>query len=574
MAIAKLSTEENLTEEQLRNAIIQKDTELGSDYNERVGGVTNQVGVGKKIAGYKNLRNFFEGDHWSYIKEDGTPIRVYNYCRTTVLNYTAFLANESPEDDVPPRDVTDEIEVARTTEVENILREIKEDNEFPIVFSEAVQNQSLLGDCFIFGPYIEWVKVPGSKKKLPRVRFKNIKRVENVRPLWSDEDFTEMEGFILYHRISVRKAEKVYSEQMKERGIRSLAATPPVNYQQPTGNPMCTVKIYWDEKYLLAMVEDRVIDFKIHNWGFIPGIFVPNIRYPTRPWGVSDIEDILDSQVEYNEAVSATRGKINQVAIPHIFYAGEEEPLDYQAGQAQLIKLSPDARVFPDPMGQSTAPFDIYMGNRKSDIHQLSMISEIFYGGAMTAKATGRALSVLMQGVNNKVKLKQQYWKVALQKLNANILRLVEVYAPNAKMLIQGYYKTDIFFPSILIRNVTEEINKFNMKLQSQYTTMKNLGIPAPKEEQKVMKREWEDMDLAIEISRNPGMRMEIQRIMREAAMSRGEQGPTKGPILTEGEGGAGHEAEEELPMAAPRTPTETSATPEGAVELGAFRGK
>lgn len=566
----------NLTEDQLRNYVISKDSELEQDYNERVNGIDNLIGTGKKIAGYTNLRKFFEGDHWSYFKEDGTPVRVYNYCRTTISNYTSFLASESPEDDVPPRDNLDEIEIARGEEVEKLLDAIKEDNDYPIVFTEAVQNQSLLGDCFLFGPYVEWVKV--GERKLPRIRFKNVKRIENVRIFWSDEDFNEMDGFVFYYRVSVKKAEKIYEEQMRERAISSLAPSTPMNYQQETGYQMCTVKIYWDEKYLLAMVEDKVIDFIVHDWGFIPGILVKNMAHPTRAWGVSDIEDMLDAQVEYNEAACATRGKINQVAIPHIFYSGEGEPIEYQAGQAQMIKLGPEDKIWPDPMAQSTAPFDIYLNSRKQDIHHLSMISEIFYGGAMTAKATGRALSVLMQGVNNKVKQKQQYWRVAIKKLNANILRLVELYVPNSKNLIQGYYRTDIFFSSVLIRNVTEEINKFNMKTQSLYTTMKNLGVPSPKEEIKIMKREWEDMALAIEISRNPQMRMQLQGMMAEElarATGGAPPSPTGGkPQLTEGEGGAGVEKEESLPMSAPKTPQQSPTSPEGAVAMQGVRGR
>lgn len=560
---------QELTEEQVRDYIINRDSELDQDYTERTGGVDNALGTGKKIAGYDSLRNFFEGDHWSYFKEDGTPIRVYNYCRTTVLNYTSFLASEPPEDDVPPRDNTDEIEIARAEEVEKVLETIKLDNDYPVVFSEAVQNQSLLGDCFIFGPYIEWVKV--GKSKAPRIRFKNIKRVENVRPLWSDEDFTEMEGFIFHYRVSVKKAEKIYEQQMKERVISGFSSSQPTRYQRPTAYPMCTVKIYWDENYMLAMVDNKVIDFVVHKWGFIPGIFVKNLSHPTRPWGVSDIEDMLDPQVEYNESVCATRGKINQVAVPHIFYSGEGEPVEYHAGQAEMIKLGPEDRLWPDPMGQSTAPFDAYVSARKNDIHHLSMISEIFYGGAMTAKATGRALSVLMQGVNNKVKNKQQYWKVALRRLNANILRLVEIYVPNAIQLIQGYYVTDIFFPAVLIRNVTEEINKFNMKIQSLYTTQKNLGIPSPKEEQKIMKREWEDMSLAIEISRSPQFRIQLQGMIAEALKRQGEG---IGPQLTEAEGGAGTTKEEALPMSAPRTPQQAPESPEGAVRQRGFRGR
>ena len=561
--------QKNLTEEQLKDYIISKDSELDTDYNSRVNGVANAIGTGKKIAGYDSLRNFFEGDHWSYYKEDGTPVRVYNYCRTTILNYTSFLASEPPEDDVPPRDNVDEIEIARADEVEKILEAVKTDNDYPVFFSEAVQNQSLLGDCFIFGPYIEWVMV--GEKKVPRIRFKNIKRIEQVRPFWSDEDFTEMDGFIFNYRVSVKKAEKIYQKQMKERAITSLAPSEPTRYPKPTAYPMCTVKIYWDDTYMLAMANEKVLDFVIHNWGFVPGLVVKNMSHPTRPWGVSDIEDMLDAQVEYNEAACATRGKINQVSIPHIFYSGESEPIEYTAGQAQMIKLGPEDKIFPDPMGQSTAPFDTYLNSRKQDIHHLSMISEIFYGGAMTAKATGRALSVLMQGVNNKVKSKQQYWRVALMRLNAYILRLIELYVSDAENIIQGYYKTDIFFPAVLIRNVTEEINKFNMKLQSLYTTQKNLGIPSPKEEQKIQKREWEEMTLAIEISRNPQMRLEIQALMAEELRQQGAGG---GPQLTEGEGGAGTTKEEALPMSAPKTPQSSPVSEEGAVGQRAFRGR
>ena len=560
-----------ITEEQLRDYVISRDAQLDQDYTERVGGIPDQLGLGLKMAGYDNLRKFYDGDHWSYIKADGTPIRSYNYCRTTVFNYTSFLASEPPEDDIPPRDNTDDIEIARAEEVERLLTDIKEDNDYPIAFSEAVQNQSLLGDCFIFGPYIEWGNF--DDKKVPRIRFKNIKRVENVRILWSDEDYTEMEGFIFHYRVSVNKAEKIYRKQMKERGISSLSATQAMRYQTATANPMVTVKIYWDENYMLARVDDRIIDFVEHNWGFLPGILIKNMAHPTGPWGVSDIEDMLDAQVEYNETASATRGKINQVSVPHIFYSGESEPAEYEAGQAQMIKLGPDDRVWPDPMGQSIAPFSEYLAERKGDIHNLSMISEIFYGGAMTAKATGRALSVLMQGVNNKVKSKQQYWKVAIKKLNANILRLVEIYEPKAKMLIQGYYKTDVFFPSVLIRNITEEINKFNMKLQSQYTTMKNLGIPSPKEESKIMKKEWEDTSLMLEISRSPQLRMEIQKMMQQMVASRGQAGPAQGPTLTEGDGGAGNTADEALPSSTPNAPQQAPISEDGAIDQKASRG-
>ena len=563
----------SVTPEFLRAYIQEKEMELEQDYNDRLGGVVSRIG-GFKMAGYDNLRLFFEGDQWTHNKEDGTPTRVYNYCRSTVLNYTSFLANEPPEDDVPPRDTLDEVEIARAEEVEKLLGDIKDDNDFPVQFAESCQNQSLLGECFVFGPYVEWIQMKGKKKLQPRIRFKNIKRIENVRILWADEDFTEMIGFIFYYRIDWRRAEKIYEQEMKEMNIRSLAPSEPTRYQKETGQQMVTIKIFWNDTFCEHLVEDRVLKFDRHDWGFVPGLFVKNMSHPTRPWGISDIEDILDAQVEYNEILSATRGKINQVAVPHVFIAAEGQPAEIHSGQAEIIKMGPEDKVFPDPMGQSTAPFDTYRDSRKADIHGISMISEVFSGNAMTAKATGRALSVLMQGVNNKVKLKQQYWKVALQQLNANILRLIELYVPKGKDLIQGYYVSDIFFPSILIRNTVEEINKFNAKLQSQYTTMKNIGIPNPKEEVKMLKKELDDESLMIEISKNPPLRMQLMQQMQQMMQQAkgGQQPGGQNPQLTESDGGANSTSDESLPMSSPNQSQQAPLSGGGQVSQNNFR--
>jgi len=563
------SVNKNLTEAQLKRYVLQKDAELETDYGYRVNGLKNTTGTGYKLAGYNNLRKFYEGDHWDYVREDGQTQRVFNYCKTIVDNYTAFLAADPPEDDCVPSDPTDDEEWARAAEKEKLLAAIKEDNNFPLVFEEAVQNQSLLGDAFIFGPYIEWVKV--GEREIPRIRFKNIKRVENVRLIWSDEDYTEYDGFILHHRVSRRRIEKIYEKQLKERGITLTES--PRRTSGGTSSPdlMVDLLIYWDDTYMLVLADNKVIDFQKHDWGFVPGIYIKNTNHPTLPWGISDIEDILDAQQEYNETVADTRGKIKQVSIPHIFYAGEGEPVEYQAGQAQMIKIGENDRIFPDPMGQSTAPFEMHIQRTEADIHKLSMISEIFFG-AVPTRLSGRALSVLLQGVQNKVKLKQQRWRVALKKLNANIFRLVELYFEGGEELIQGDYRTEVYFPSTLVRDVTEEINKFNMKIQSLTTTQKNLGIASPKEEQKLMKKEWNDRDLMIEISRNPALRMQLQAQLHQmiANAIRAQQAAQR-PILSEAAGGAGRTREETMPMAAPGTAQPSPISPEGALRQQAL---
>jgi hypothetical protein len=115
-----------------------------------------------------------------------------------------------------------------------------------------------------------------------------------------------------------------------------------------------------------------------------------------------------------------------------------------------------------------------------------------------------------MQGVNNKIALRKGWWEVAMKNLNAQILFLAETYIPNAKLLVNGFYKTDVFISSVLLRSVSDEINKFQAKIQSLTTTQLNVGIQNPSEEQKLMKQELEDEVLATEIAKQPGLLHQI----------------------------------------------------------------
>ena len=545
---------EEVDTEKLRDYIISRDTELESDVSDRkFGKISSYAEDSYVYAGYDKLRDFFDGDQWVFKKESGGNQRVYNYCRTTVLNYQAFLSNEPPEFDVPPVDINDDYDVQLAEEKERLLKEILDDNKFALIFSEACQNQSLTGDAMIFCPYIE--EKDGEK----RIRVQNIKRPENIRIFWRDESYIEMEGFTYHWRISTASAEKIFAKELEEKKI-VLSKSFPRNYKSETEYPMTTIIQYWDERNMMFLIGDNILKFVEHNWGFIPLEYIKNIPHPTKAWGISDIEDMLDAQVEYNEAAGDVRDIIKQDAIPHIFTSGVGEAFgEYKAGKTQIIDLGAEGKVYPDPRNPKTAPVELYMNDRKSDLHGLSMVSEIIYGGPRVREATGRALSILLQGINNKVKMKQTYWDVSLKSMVANIFRLVERYWDDGKKIVQGRYNIDIFFPSVLIRDTTEEINKFLQKLQSQYTTMKNLGVPSPKDEVKKMKSEWNDVDLSIELSRQPALRMEIQKMMAGAGAE--QQPSNQQPGLQP------YENMGEQPMSATGVPVMTPRTPEGAVE-------
>ncbi len=572
--------EPQLEEKELSQYLTEIDQKLESDANKFQYGDGVYVGTAK-------LREFYKGKHWSYRKEGGGAMRTYNYCYSVVENMTAFLANETPETHSVPRDITDPVERARSEGITELLSEVHRINKLPIQFQKGVRVGSLTGVSFIFGAVWD--------DDAKAIRYWNIENPENIRPIWRDSNFSEMEGFVNRYRITVKSFQKQFKTQLEERGItvddvRGYAKVPQKpakgavsepNYTKAsdggTDVPMLEVMEYYDDTFYMAKLTSQdgkrdgvVVDFFKHDYGFVPGIFIPNIHLPGEAKGTSDIENILDAQVAYNESKSNEEDIVRQVAFSALWGKNLDNYSVIDTGVGQIYNFNDEADLQAVPRSANPVVLDNFERAIQGDLINLSGQNQALYpGGARQVLAsTGRALSVLMQGINNKVSLRKTFWKDALETLNRNILILCEKKITNGKLLIDGNYRTDVFISSVLLRDVTEEINKFNAKLQSMTTTQKNLGIPSPSEEQKLMKEELKDPIFSVEISRQPGLLQAIlqQMVQQElqaqaAAQGGGEQNPELA-ILGAGEG---EEPGAAQPISTPQQRTRR-ASPEGEV--------
>lgn len=568
------------TEIELSNYVDEVDQQLETANSRFVYGDGVYVGV-------NILREFYKGKHWSYRKEGGGTMRTFNYCFTIVENMTAFLANESPEMHSQPTDVSDPIERARSEGIDQLLNEVHRANKFPLMFQKGARCGSLNGVSFIFGAIWD--------DDAKMIRYWNIENPENIRPIWRDSNFNEMEGFVNRYYINPASFQKKYANQLRERGINlseikpfsvvvkkvpSSGDKPGYTRQNNLGQPMYEVQEYYDDTYYMVRVlgdggTKIVVDFIIHDYGFVPGYWIPNTHLPGEPTGTSDIENVLDAQVAYNESKSNEEDIIRQVAFSALWGKNLDDYSVIQTGMGSLYNFNDEAELNAMPRSTNPLILEQYQRDIQGDIVNLSGQNQALYpGGAKSVLAsTGRALSVLMQGINNKVALRKNFWKDALETLNRNILILAEKKIPQAKVLINGNYKTDVFISSVLLRDVTEEINKFNAKLQSMTTTQKNLGIPSPSEEQKLMKEELKDPIFGVEIARQPGLLQQIlaqllQTQQQNAESAAGAAGGTENPelaIMNEGGEGAS-------PMPAPQQRGASATSPEGAVSASGQR--
>jgi len=531
-------------------------------------------------SGYQTLRDFYKGKQWSFRKEGGGTMRTYNYVFTIVENMTAFLTNEPPQISCPPSNVIDPVERALAEGRTKLLNAIHEENSIGLVFQRAARTASITGDAFIFGAIPTFRTNDAGKKEFESIRYWNIERPENIRVIWKDDNFNEIGGFIKHYRISVAQAKKLFKKEIEANKFVVVADRDDVENPSNTATsevPMVTVKEYWDDtEYLLMFNNDnKPVHYVEHDWGFIPLQYVPNIHIPGEPKGTSDIEHELDPQQEYNERASDLADIIKEIAKPSYWGKNLDNLTEVRSGQIVIYQVGDDGDIQAMPKSGQTMAVESYLNDRKNDIIALSGLNQVLYPGSQVLQSTGRALSVVMQGVNNKVSLRKEWWTKAFKDLNKTILYHAEQNIPQAKLLIGGYYKSDVFISSVLMRSVADEINKFQAKIQSLTTTQHNVGIPNPSEEQKLMKEELQDEILATEIAKQPGLlhqilaeRVALMNQQTGGAMTAMGQGGLNGanpPISTEAENEPGQNPQSGQGVASP-------VSPEGAMRQMASR--
>lgn len=566
-ATADIATKRAL---ELKSYILEMEANLKLDWTKRVYG----DGV---YSGYNALREFYKGKQWSYLKEGGGTMRTYNYVFTVCENMTAFLTNEPPQMSCPPMKLDDPFERAIAEGKTKLLDAVHEDNKLGLVFQRAARTGSITGDSFIFGAIPTFKTKEDGTKVLDRIRYWNVERPETIRVIWKDENFNDILGFVKHYRVPVGTVKKMFAKEIEAAGINVTADhdVENSNVVEPTNIPMVTVKEYWDEEEYLLLFNNsnNIINYVKHEWGFVPLHYVPNIHLPGEPKGTSDIEHELDPQQEYNERSSDLADIIKEIAKPTYWGKNLDNLTEVRSGQMVVYQVGDDGDIQAMPKSGQTVAMEQYLDDRKNDMISISGLNQVLYPGSQVLQATGRALSVVMQGVNNKISLRKGWWEEAFKSLNMQILFLMETYIPNAKRLINGFYKTDVFISSVLLRSVADEINKFQSKIQSLTTTQHNVGISNPSEEQKLMKEELQDEILATEIAKQPGllhqiMAERIQQMNGTGAMTAAGLGGINGAppgIQSESENEPGQNPAAMQGVASP-------VSPQGAIDMQAAR--
>lgn len=475
-------------------------------------------GTGYQFAGYTTLERMYRGDQWDHDEPPGASQRTDNYCAVIVDNVSSLPFDDEPEVACPVDDPSDDLATIKAEAKENLIRRVYDDNDSKVEFDEWAKVSSLYGDGFLLGPMMERVDEDGdpidpeSKEGSWKMRFFHVENPGSIMPIFADTQFKRLLGFINIQRMSQAKAEMLYGDQAKARGISIAASINTVN--QPISGrkdpdtlvPQAAVSIYWTANLCATFIQDKLLEYWIHNWGFVPMEHVKNIHTPNHPYGKSDIEDILDPQLSHNRTNNDLANLLRWVSTVNFWGKNLEGMQALVAGLSRIYSLPEDGELHTFEKPGDPYITNTYAQSRRSAIIDISGISEAMLSSSQTAAASGRALALTFQGTIRKLNPRMKRFGVALEHINKNVLKLYEKYYPKTKIIIGGDYRTKVHLPATILRNIVDTINKLQSGVISLDTAQKEAGVQQVRLEQKLMKKNLSDPVIGPQIARQPSL--------------------------------------------------------------------
>ncbi len=529
----KLKTKGAMSPTELKNFEFEIQKEFAANKDDtkydlelRVNGVSaKRGGTGYQFAGYVTLEQFYRGDQWDRDEPPGAAQRTDNYCAVIVDNISSLVFDDTPEINCPTDDPTDDLLELKAELKETLLWRVWKDNDFEVVLDSWAKQASLYGDGFLKGPWAE--KDENGKWA---IRFAHIENPAAIRPIFADASFKKMLGFIDSNRITLAKALMLYGDVAAKKGIKIVATTMQKRSFGKLPNlstiPMVDIDEYWTENSQSVYINDKLLDFSIHNYGFVGLQHVKNTYTPNYPYGKSDLEDVLDPQLSHNRMNNDLANLLKWISSVNLWGKNLEGMQALVAGLSRIYSLPDDGELHAFEKTGDPYITNTYTQQRRAAIVEISGMSEALLSSSQLANASGRALALAFQGTIRKLNPRIKRFRSALQNLNKNILKLYEIYYPETKQIIEGDYRNEVFLPVTLLRNIIDTINKFQSGLISHDTAMREAGVQQPRMEEKLIKKSLLDPVLGPQIARQPAL---LPRL------NEGENQPGDSPIPAPG---------------------------------------
>ena len=492
----------------------------------------------RQMVGRKRY-DFFVGDQASYTtvvgkvakEKKGHANAVYNYAGKTVVKIGYGLANNPPKITIPARTMPEdfiEAERTRSQSVEDFSEEVFRRNRFwKGGYRRACFNQVAMADAFVkvypvnkgTAENPEWDVKIISQEKMGNIlvgwRGDNPMEfdfviAEEKRTVQSIFDEFGVKVPLELHEVKQDTEKQSSSHQSNGQWGVSGSAQRVSLPSGKTNEPSVTLVEYDDENVYALMIGKQLIQLAFKDDKSFPKmkfwVHVPNIPQPGSPWSISDIDFLIDPQVEFNEASNDERDYIRVGAQQrYVAYNMDEfDPESLKASSGGVIFVnSPDGTAKFDPLqtNVNTFPVDSYLNRARDVIYDMG-VPKVTYGAS--GADSGRSKAIDYQSMVDLLIFKRDSWELALDQVMEKIQILGDFYFkydffkdPAIEKFVIRHAEFDWadILPVTQGDKVVNVLNKVTMGLPFEYA-FKELGYRDVDAILDAMRREAKDEDL------------------------------------------------------------------------------
>lgn len=476
---------------------------------------------------YFVAREAFEGryrwpDDWPKHK----PKLIAMWPKRIVLRYSSLLMGRGFSIQVPPEGQGDE-ERLRAQMAEKVIYKFIRNAGGMGTFSAGAQDGSLLGGT-VFKTYIDpATKWPTFKQCTPDFFY----------GVPSSVDYSGDFARVFYSYAMDRSEALMMFPQLKGQKVMSLTEEAGTYYenirQEAEGlgreirQQQVSVFESWTKQSYVLRVGGVQLYAGPNPYGFVPFVYIPNVRVTGKVEGLSDVADVIVPNEEYNQLLSHRAHIVRRWLNPTLVW--ERPPKDYfnilqkVLGGGGAIPAVQGSKIYFLAQDGTGPDVDRFLEQLRQIALENANLNGLVLDGSVSGSInTGESLDRMLISVISSLEEKHRNWESGLRKLFWQLLELSqrkEAVATYGTALIrtseassQGQIEeltkdvvgnlrdADIIWPGALARDdaarLRLEIEKYASGTQSLYTTLENYGVEFPSDEIDRLRQERSDVSL------------------------------------------------------------------------------
>lgn len=383
---------------------------------------------------YQRYYRFYLGEHWDQPMTDGELKPVRNFCESVVNRTVDFFMGREPFTFVAQGENGDMAEY---------FNMIWEDSNKELLTMKLAKNMCTFGDAYVM------VMIVNSE--LPRSEWRF--RLMSIDPMycypkWRSDGSQELESILIQF---------------------------PWKNDSTSENLMYSMYIT-DEKFKVYHGE-TLVKTEVNTFGKVPVVHIPNEHVPGKNFGMSDLEQVIPLNEEFNDHSFSVKKIIKYHAEPTtLIYGIRASALEKSANQI-WSNLPMESKVENLELKADLKPIYNYLEQIENAIYRTSGVPKLaFEVDRGISNASGISLEIIFQPLIDKVRRKRIQFEAAAKRINHLVLlglrNIFEVSTLSMDDIQSLLGEVKVKFHSALPRDTVAELDAAAKRLQMGITSV------------------------------------------------------------------------------------------------------